>query len=206
MKLFNFIAAFCCLIFLIFSKPVSSESNDTASPEENADQANSDFLSKLINKSSTNLKQVVSSVFEELGHDHNSTVLSSLFPEAEEAVRTRLHRLEQCFSSKIKGGSEVKLFEEPLSSIVHKTIVVYWPAIEDILNDDQWLERLKEKVRTLVGTIKGVARHVIACLQGLDDPNFEPTKLALNRFALTVSKMRQKIFTTLYTNLTIFFV
>lgn len=181
----NFIISFCCLLFLFHSVPSSSA-------EKNADQKNFDFLSQLISKTSqqVNLQEVVAGAFEKLGHAHNASILDSFFPEEEEeAIFNRLDRLEQCFSPKIKGGSEVKLFEEPLSSVVHKYIVVYWPAIEAILNDDQWLEKLEKKVSTLVDSIRAVARHVIACLKGLDDPNFEPTKLALNRFSMIVRKM-----------------
>ena len=51
----------------------------------------------------------------------------------------------------------------------------------------EWLAHLKRRVVNLVANIKDVARHVIDCLRHVDQPDYEPTKLALNRFSSLVT-------------------
>ena len=54
----------------------------------------------------------------------------------------------------------------------------------------EWLAHLKRRVVNLVANIKDVARHVIDCLRHVDQPDYEPTKLALNRFSSLVNRTK----------------
>lgn len=143
-----------------------------------------------LSKTPKDLKQAISGwVKGHLGHEHgngNASLLESVYPEAAEAVSKRLHRLGDCFVPSIKGGTRVSLFEEPITVIVHNFLKAYLPDMESRKEDEQWQADLRKKVANLVNNLKEVAAHVIECLKGRDDPNFEPTKLALNRFSMAV--------------------
>lgn len=132
------------------------------------------------------LQKVVVSAFDQLNHDHNSTVLDTFFKTEAETVQTRLKRVDRCYRSNVKNGIEMKIFEDPLSVLVHKYLQAFYPLLENALNSKNPSELLEKIVHNLVNSIKSVSRHVIQCLISLDDPNFEPSKLTFNHFSLKV--------------------
>ena len=132
------------------------------------------------------LQRVVVSAFDQLNHDHNSTVLDTFFKTEAEAVRTRLYRVDRCYRSAVNNGTEMKLFEDSVSVLVHKYLQAFYPLLEKAINSKNPSELLEKIVHNLINNIKDVSKHVIQCLIDLDDFNFEPTKLSFNRFSLMV--------------------
>ncbi|KAH9403546.1 hypothetical protein TYRP_014725, partial [Tyrophagus putrescentiae] len=139
---------------------------------------------------------VVVSAFDQLNHDHNSTVLDTFFKTEAEAVRTRLYRVDRCYRSAVNNGTEMKLFEDSVSVLVHKYLQAFYPLLEKAINSKNPSELLEKIVHNLINNIKDVSKHVIQCLIDLDDFNFEPTKLSFNRFSLMSSKELQAFLNT----------
>lgn len=181
MKLPSFIFTFCALLLTIFSLVSSFHFPNFINPRK---------IGSLLSHKAANVKENIGSLVK--GHfggnyDPSASLLSSIYPETAEDVKKRLNRIESCFVPVIKGGTRVKLFEEPLDVLVTNILKAYFPEAENQEKNEQWRSDMRKKIKNLVANIKGVAHHVIECLKGLDDPNFEPTKLALNRFSLMVN-------------------
>ncbi|KAH9388205.1 hypothetical protein TYRP_009415 [Tyrophagus putrescentiae] len=129
----------------------------------------------------SSLKNLKNGTFEKIGHRPNDTILHSVFPEAAELISQKVLKMERCYLSSVKGGVKLDIFTEPLAVIVYRYLKAYSMTEEG--SGSEWLAHLKRRVVNLVANIKDVARHVIDCLRHVDQPDYEPTKLALNRFS-----------------------
>lgn len=133
------------------------------------------------------LQSSVSTVFTNLGAHPDSSLLGNFYKSESETIQSRLGQLDRCYLSSLKDTTEKSLFEEPLSALVYKYLQTYYPKTEsENLKGSQSKELAEKKIVNLVKNIKLVGKHVIDCLMALDDPNFEPTKLTLNRLSMEV--------------------
>lgn len=133
------------------------------------------------------LKRAVGDVFSSLSHDHRLTVLDIFYPDKKEAIRSRLHRLDRCYFSTVKKGTEMRLFEDSLAVLVDKYLLAFYPLLEETFKTKNVTESLKAKIHNLVNSIQSISKLVVQCLMDLDDPDFEPSKLTFNFFSLKVS-------------------
>ncbi len=133
------------------------------------------------------LKRVATDVFSSLNHDHRLNVLDIFYQGEKESIRSRLHRLDSCYLSTVKKGTEMKLFEDSLAVLVDKYLLAFYPLLEEAFKAENVTESLKAKIYNLVGSIQSISKLVVQCLMDLDDPDFEPSKLTFNYFSLKVS-------------------
>ena len=183
---------FCTLLSIFHT--VSSIDNNTQKDQSNNSKRNVSAVNPV-------LKRVATDVFSSLSHDHRLTVLDIFYPDKKEAIRSRLHRLDSCYLSTVKKGTEMRLFEDSLAVLVDKYLLAFYPLLEEAFTAENVTESLRAKIHNLVNSIQSISKLVVQCLMDLDDPDFEPSKLTFNYFSLKVSLKIANFFLLLFSSI-----